>query len=116
LTLQALIECGVYVPAADEFVLHANLSLPRDEMISMFEHINVRASNNLVAVPSNTVVDLMASYQFDTWLRKARVQVNLRNIFDERTYESGNSNSRGFTSVFPELPRMLSVGLMVSLL
>ncbi len=74
------------------------------------------STNNLVELPSNTIVDAMVSYQFDERLRGTRLQVNLRNVFDERAYDSGSSNGRGFTSVFPVLPRTLSLSLSVPLL
>jgi iron complex outermembrane receptor protein len=74
------------------------------------------ANNNLVALPSHTIVDAMASYQFDARLHGARLQVNLRNVFDERAYDTGSSNNSGFINVFPVLPRTLSLSLTVPLL
>lgn len=74
------------------------------------------ANNNLVTLPGSTIVDLMASRQFDARLRNARLQLNLRNVFNERYYDTGYSNAQGFTSVIPGLPRTWSLSLTVPLI
>lgn len=71
------------------------------------------ATNNLVAIPAHTLVDVMAAYKFRTGLPGARVQLNLRNLFDTRHYEGGGSGSAGFTNLYPGLPRTLSASLAV---
>lgn len=71
------------------------------------------ATNNLVSIPGYTTADLMASYQFTTGLPGARLQFNLRNVFDKRHYEGGASSAAGFTNLYPGLPRTLSASLTV---
>jgi iron complex outermembrane receptor protein len=68
------------------------------------------ALNNLLKSRSYTVVDLMASYEFATVLPGAKLQFNVRNVFDKRHYESPGF---GFTSQTPGLPRTLSTSLTV---
>jgi iron complex outermembrane recepter protein len=71
------------------------------------------ATNNLVAIPAHTLVDVMAAYKFRTGLPGTRVQVNLRNLFNTRHYEGGGSGAAGFTNLYPGLPRTLSASLAV---
>ncbi|MGN6830903.1 TonB-dependent receptor [Paucibacter sp. M5-1] len=71
------------------------------------------ATNNLVAIPAHTLVDVMAAYRFRTGLPGARVQLNLRNLFDTRHYEGGGSSAAGFTNLYPGMPRTLSASLSV---
>lgn len=69
------------------------------------------SNNNLVAVPGYVITDLMAEYAFERGLPGAALQVNLRNVFDERHYEGGGSGAAGFTNLYPGLSRTLSVSL-----
>lgn len=73
------------------------------------------ANDNLVSLPSNTITDLVAIRQFDARLRNARLQLNLRNVFDERYYDAGYAGAQGFTSVIPGLPRSFSLSVVVPL-
>ncbi len=68
------------------------------------------ALNNRLKSPSYVIADVMASYQFSQGLPGAKLQFNIRNLFDERHYESPGF---GFTSQTPGLPRTLSVSLAV---
>jgi iron complex outermembrane receptor protein len=71
------------------------------------------AEDNLVKLPPYTIADAMVSYRFKSLLPGARIQLNLRNIFDKRHYQSGQSNENGFTALFPGLPRTVSASLTI---
>lgn len=68
------------------------------------------ALNNRLKSPSYVIVDAMARYQLARGLPGATVQFNVRNLFDQRHYESPGF---GFTSLTPGLPRTFSVALAV---
>lgn len=68
------------------------------------------ALDNRLKSPAHTIVDLMASYELATGLPGAKLQFNVRNLFDKRHYESPGF---GYTSQTPGLPRTLSATLTV---
>lgn len=72
------------------------------------------ANNNLVKVPAYAIADVMAAVDVNQWIEGARLQFNIRNLFDKRHYEGGGSGNAGFTNLYPGLPRTASVNLNIA--
>lgn len=71
------------------------------------------ATTNLACLPSYIVVDTMAAYTFGSMLPGARLQVNLRNVFNKTHYESGVASGANFITLYPGLPRTVLANLIV---